>query len=178
MKQFLRNLWEVLQVVLIAGVTVFIIRTFIVQPFLVSGTSMEPNFASGNYLLVDEVTYRFEDPQRGDVIVFRYPGDQKTFYIKRIIGLPGEHVMIVNGQIIVDGMTLNEYYLSKDLKTIGTVDRELREDEYFVLGDNRYYSFDSRQWGILPKKNIVGIVRLRLFPLSKIGLFGTVVYDN
>ncbi len=171
MKQFLANLWEIIEVVLIAGITVFIIRTYVVQPFLVSGQSMEPNFQGGNYLLIDEVSYRLEDPQRGDVIVFRYPGDEKTFYIKRIIGIPGDQVVVSNGRVSINGQILNETYLDEDIRTVGNINRKLGPDEYFVMGDNRDYSFDSRQWGILSEKNIIGIVRLRLFPLNKIQIY-------
>lgn len=178
MRQFLRNLWEILEVVIVAGVTVFLIRTFVAQPFLVSGASMEPTFSGGNYLLIDEVTYRFNEPQRGDVVVFRYPGDNKTFYIKRIVGLPGERVVVSSGQVAVGGKTLDEPYLEKNISTLGNVDRMLAADEYFVLGDNRYYSFDSRQWGILPKQNIIGLVRVRLFPLNRADIFQTQTYDR
>lgn len=172
MKQFLANLWEIIEVVLVAGVTVFIIRTYVVQPFLVSGQSMEPNFQGGNYLLIDEVSYRFEKPERGDVIVFRYPGDEKTFYIKRIIGIPEDQIIIVNnGQVTVNDKVLNENYLTDEARTVGNVNRKLGPNEFFVMGDNREYSFDSRQWGILPQKNIIGVVRLRLFPLNKIAFY-------
>ena len=176
MKQFFKNLWETLETIIIAGVIVFFVRTFIVQPFLVSGASMEPNFSGGNYLLIDEVTYRFQKPQRGDVVVFRYPGDNKTFYIKRMIGLPGERLIIKDGKVSADDKILQESYLTDTVKTLGNIDRLLGQDEFFVLGDNRYYSFDSRQWGILPRKNIVGLVRLRLFPLNKLELFKSLTY--
>ncbi len=171
MKQFLANLWEIIEVVLVAGVTVFVIRTYVVQPFLVSGQSMEPSFQGGNYLLIDEVSYRFEEPERGDVIVFRYPGDKKTFYIKRIIGIPEDQIVVDNGQVSVNGKVLDEDYLLNDVYTVGNINKKLGPDEYFVMGDNRDYSFDSRQWGVLPQKNIIGVVRLRLFPLNKIAIY-------
>src|SRR3989344_5904554 len=171
MKQFLANLWEIVEVVLIAGITVFVIRTYVVQPFLVSGQSMEPNFQGGNYLLIDEVSYRLEDPSRGDVVVFRYPGDEKTFYIKRIIGLPGDEVVVSGGQVMINGKLQDEDYLPNDIRTVGNVNKKLGPEEYFVMGDNRDYSFDSRQWGVLPQKNIIGVVRLRLFPLIKIQIY-------
>ncbi len=171
MKQFLTNLWEIIEVVLIAGIIVFVVRTYVVQPFLVSGQSMEPNFQGGNYLLVDEVSYRLEAPKRGDVIVFRYPGDEKTFYIKRIIGVPEDQITVNNGQVSVNGQALNEDYLAGDIRTVGNINRKLGSEEYFVMGDNRDFSFDSRQWGILPQKNIIGVVRLRLFPLNKVAIY-------
>lgn len=171
MKQFLANLWEIIEVVLVAGIAVFVIRTYVVQPFLVSGQSMEPNFQGGNYLLIDEVSYRVEDPQRRDVIVFRYPGNEKTFYIKRIIGIPGDQIVVNSGQVSVNGEIINETYLPDDVRTVGNINRKLDSGEYFVMGDNRDFSFDSRQWGILPQKNIIGVVRLRLFPLNKIAIY-------
>lgn len=183
MKQFFLASREILEVVLISLFTVFIIRSFLVQPFLVSGASMEPNFSDGNYLLIDELTYRFRPPERGEVTVFRYPGDTKTFYIKRIIGLPGERVLIQNGVVHIynaaypGGLQLSEDYIPPSVTTIGNVDRTLNPDEYFVLGDNRYFSFDSRNWGVLPKSDIIGVVRLRLLPIRSAGAFTVPSYD-
>lgn len=170
MKQFFLAAREIAEVVLISLFTVYIIRSFLVQPFLVSGASMEPNFSDGNYLLIDELTYRFREPARGEVVVFRYPGDEKTFYIKRVIGTPGERVIVRDGKVSVvnasypDGLALPESYIPSGVMTLGDVDRTLAEGEYFVLGDNRYFSFDSRNWGVLPKGDIIGVVRLRVLP--------------
>lgn len=172
-KRLLANIWEVAEVVVIALVTVFVIRSFIAQPFLVSGASMEPNFIDGDYLLVDEVTYYFRSPSRGDVIVFRYPANPKSFFIKRVIGLPNETVKIFDGKITIritggaDEIDLSEAYLPEDLKTTSNLEHSLGPDEYFVLGDNRSNSFDSRSWGALPKEDIVGIVRLKIFPIQE-----------
>ena len=177
MKHFLLAFWEVAEVILIAVVTVFFVRTFLMQPFLVSGASMEPNFATGNYLLIDEVTYRLRAPERGEVVVFKYPNDPSVYYIKRIIGLPGEHVVVKNGEVKIintehpDGMTMDEVYLDAGLRTLGNIDYTLDSNDYFVMGDNRGFSYDSRSWGPLPKDNIVGIVRLRLFPINSIEAF-------
>lgn len=182
MKQFFLASLEILEVVLISLFTVYIIRSFLVQPFLVSGASMEPNFSDGNYLLIDEITYRFREPERGEVVVFRYPGDTKTFYIKRIIGLPGERVVIQSGGVRVfnkayaDGFRLPEDYIASGVMTLGDVDRTLARDEYFVLGDNRYFSFDSRNWGVLPRADIIGIARLRLLPVREARTFETPSY--
>lgn len=173
MKSILYSIWETIEVILVAVVTVFLIRHFLVQPFLVSGASMEPNFSSGDYLLIDEITYRFREPQRGEVAVFRYPGDESTFYIKRIIGLPGERIMIENNQIVIfnkdypAGFVLKEDYLPPTTRTSGKKEIILKENEYFVLGDNRSFSFDSRSWGNLQRAEIVGLVRLRLWPFNK-----------
>ena len=178
LKQFFLTFWEIAEVVLIAGVTVFVIRTFLIQPFLVNGASMEPNFFHSNYLLVDEITYRFREPARGEVIVFRSPQDRSTFFIKRIIGLPGDEITIENNEISVNGRQLQEKYLSPNIKTAGSFDIKLGEDEYFVLGDNRYNSFDSRNWGLLRRDKIIGLVRLRLFPVTQFEVFGAPAYNN
>ncbi len=173
MKSFFYSLWEIFEISLIALVSVFIIRTFLIQPFLVSGASMEPTFSSGDYLLIDEISYRFREPERGEVAVFRYPGNEKVFYIKRIIGLPGERLVFKDGRIVVynnanpDGLALKETYLPGDIKTSGD-GVVLDNDEYFVMGDNRYFSFDSRSWGSLKKAEIIGLARWRLWPFNKV----------
>lgn len=176
MRTFFLAVWEVLEVVLVAVVTVFLIRTFLIQPFLVSGASMEPNFGSGNYLLIDELTYRFREPKRGEVIVFKYPENPSTYYIKRIIGLPGETVSIQRGSVKVSDsegkdIDLKEDYLIYGSQTSGNVTKKLGPTEYFMLGDNRNYSFDSRSWGPMDKKFIVGIARLRLLPITQVEAF-------
>ncbi|HDH31661.1 MAG TPA: signal peptidase I [Candidatus Wolfebacteria bacterium] len=182
MKSFLYSIWEIIEVVLIAIITVIVVRNFLIQPFLVSGASMEPNFSNGDYLLVDEITYRFRKPQRGEVIVFYYPGDEVTYYIKRIIGLPGERINIKNGQITIysndysSELVLEEYYLPLDIKTSGDKEIAISDNEYFVLGDNRYYSFDSRSWGPLNEDEIIGLVRLRLWPFNNVMAFEKPVY--
>ncbi|MBU4348489.1 signal peptidase I [Patescibacteria group bacterium] len=181
MKAFLLAFWEVAEIVLIAVVTVFFIRTFLMQPFLVSGASMEPSFSTGNYLLVDEISYRLGSPERNDVVVFQYPNDPSTYYIKRIIALPGERIVLKDSEITIinsqysEGIILEESYLKSGLRTSGNIDVVLDEDDYFVMGDNRNVSYDSRSWGSLSKDNIVGIVRLRLFPIDSIKFFN---YDS
>jgi signal peptidase I len=131
---------------------------------------MMPNFQDGNYLIVDELSYKFSDFKRGDVIVFKYPKDETQRFIKRIIGLPGETVKIENNKItILNGTTeisLNEEYLPDNLETFGTIMTTVGENEYFVLGDNREYSYDSRIWGVVPAKDIIGRAFLRLYPVS------------
>ncbi len=177
MKSFLLAIWEVLEVVVVAVATVFIIRTFLIQPFLVSGASMEPNFSSGDYLLIDEISYRMREPQRGEVVVFKYPDNPSVYYIKRIIGLPGERVVIKEGGITVynsqnpEGLKVDEGYLVAGIRTSGRVDVVLDDSHYFVLGDNRNYSFDSRSWGPLPEEDIIGLARLRLLPVTKAQAF-------
>ena len=177
MRKLFVALWETLEVALVAIVTVLIIRTFLIQPFLVSGARMEPNFFGGDYLIIDEITYRFREPQRGEVVVFRYLDDKKTFFIKRIVGLPGERVKIANGKVTIfneehkNGLVLNENYILQKEITSGNIDTTLSDSQYFVLGDNRLHSFDSRGWGPLPEDNLIGIVRLRLWPFNKLDIY-------
>jgi signal peptidase I len=173
MRSFLSSVLEILEIAAIAIAAVFLIRSTVVQPFLVSGSSMSPTFSDSDYLLVDQLTYRFRAPERGEVAVFHYhttPSDNATYFIKRIIGLPGEEVKVQSGQVTVinkehpQGLVLDENYLPPGTDTSGSVDTVLGPNEYFVLGDNRSYSFDSRSWGKLLGKDIVGLVRLRLWP--------------
>lgn len=177
MKKFFVSTWEILEVVLISAGTVILIRTFLIQPFLVSGPSMEPNFENGDYLLIDEVTYRFREPVRGEVVVFRYPNDEHVFFIKRIIGLPGERVVGRGGHISVfakgsagKSEALKETYIPAENYT-GDFEAQLGTDQFFVLGDNRSFSFDSRSWGPIKASHIVGLVRLRIFPFGSFGGF-------
>ena len=127
------SVWDFIKFTIIALLIVIPIRLWIAQPFIVSGASMEPTFNNGNYLIIDEISYRFEKPKIGDVIIFRYPLDPSKFFIKRIIDIP-------------------------------------KDGEYFVEGDNREASFDSRSWGNVPEKNIVGRAFLRLWPFNKMGI--------
>lgn len=160
---------EIVRFALIALIIVVPVRMFIAQPFIVSGASMEETFHSGDYLIVDQVTYYFDDPERGDVIVFRYPGDPSKFFIKRVIGLPGDTISIVDGTVTIeneahpDGFTLTESYI-EDMPLSPPLEETLGEREYFVMGDNRDESSDSRSWGVLQKERIVGRAWLRLFP--------------
>ncbi|MBI3631551.1 MAG: signal peptidase I [Candidatus Staskawiczbacteria bacterium] len=162
--------WEVVKIFIIASVIVMPIRYFLFQPFIVKGESMIPNFQSGDYLIVDEISYRFNSPARGDIIVFKYPKDTSQKFIKRVIGLPGETVEIKDQRVTIykDGKSfaLDEKYLPNPSGTIGTVKIILGADEYFVLGDNREFSYDSRVWGSVPVKNIIGKVFLRVLPVA------------
>lgn len=168
--------WEVLQVVLIALVIVLPIRYFVFQPFIVKGASMEPNFHDGDYLLIDELSYRFREPERGEVIVFKYPSDPSQRFIKRIVGLPRETIELRGSVLeITDKFgsktVLNENnYLTKHTIFSG-VKVALGEDEYFVLGDNRTHSFDSRKWGALSGEYIVGRAILRAWPPTAMASF-------
>ncbi len=179
MKKILWSFFEIIETVAIAVVAVVLVRTFVVQPFVVSGASMEPTFYNGNYLLVDELAYRFRSPERGEVIVFRYPGDRRSFYIKRVIGLPGEHIVLDNGKVSVynNGVkqVLDERYLFESMPS-GSFDTTLGQNEYFVMGDNRNFSFDSRSWGPLSQTDIIGVVRIRLWPLNEVQAFAAPLY--
>ena len=163
-------IWEIIKIVVIALLIVIPIRYFIFQPFFVKGQSMEPDFQDGDYLIIDEISYRFSDPQRGDVIVFKPPSSPSQRYIKRIIGLPEETVEIKEGKVMIskdgDSWFLKESYLSDYVETPGNIEVLLSNNEYFVLGDNRLASFDSRQWGALPEENIIGRVIFRAWPMS------------
>ncbi len=169
------SFFEFVRFLIIISVVVFAIRLYIATPFIVSGSSMDPTFAHGEYLIVDELTYRLEEPKRGDVIIFRFPQKRTQFFIKRIIGLPGETIEIRDGTVYVKneaaphGFALDEPYLADG--TAGSFAVTLGEGEYFVLGDNRSASFDSRSWGTLERKFIVGRALLRLFPLPSLTLF-------
>lgn len=188
MRQFFASALEVVEVAVVALGAVFLIRTFLVQPFLVSGESMAPTFENGDYLLVDELSYYLRTPERGEVIVFRYPKQESTYFIKRIIGLPGERVVIQAGGVEVfnknnpQGTMLDERYLPPNLATTvrpdGQSDFTLGSDEYLVLGDNRPNSYDSREWGILKRKEVIGLVRLRLWPLSDTTVFAAPNYAS
>lgn len=166
---------ELLKFVLIAAAIVVPLRLFVAQPFIVSGASMEPTFLNGQYLIVDELTYHFGAPKRGDVIIFRYPKDPSQFFIKRIIGLPGETVSVVGGTVEVqkaDGTKVDlpeEYVVNQGNGPDATY--PVGEGEYFVMGDNRPESSDSRYWGLLPRSDIVGRAFVRLLPIQTFGIF-------
>ncbi len=181
-KNFLSFTWELIKIAVIALIIVIPIRYFLFQPFIVSGESMTPNFQNGNYLIVDEISYRLSTPQRGDVIVFnagfiKDPSGKYDYlgqrFIKRVIGLPGETVDVTNGkvEIIKDGKTtvLSEKYLPANLKTNQDAEVTLKSGQYFVMGDNRTYSYDSRYWGYVPQKDIIGKASLRILPLTEVG---------
>ena len=166
--------WDFLKIIIIAAIIVLPIRYFLFQPFIVKGSSMVPNFHEGDYLIVDEISYRISDPKRGDVVVLKYPLDASQRFIKRVIGLPGETIEIKNGTVTItkngQNILLDENYLPDSLTTDGTVHIDLADEQYFVLGDNRPFSYDSRRWGALDKEDIIGKAVLRLFPVTSISL--------
>lgn len=170
------ELWGTLRVILVSLAIVLPIRYFIAQPFIVRGASMEPNFQDRQYLIIDEASYYLREPIRGETIVFRYPKDPRQFFIKRIIALPGEKIEIQEGRVKIfnsvypAGFILEEEYLNllghpiyPELISV------LQGDQYFVMGDNRDFSSDSRIWGPLDRKFIIGKVFFRAWPFSKFG---------
>lgn len=173
-------LFELLKIIVLPLLIVVPIRIFIFQPFIVRGESMAPAFHQYDYLIIDEISYRFHGPQRGDVIVFRYPKDPRQYYIKRIIGLPGETVIIEDGNIKIlkdrDEFILKEPYLAGSFP-ISFMRLSLEDGEYAVFGDNRVASSDSRNWGALRRSFIVGKVFLRAWPLPGAGFFESPVYN-
>lgn len=174
MKNFLGIVKEFLIIGFIVLVIVVPLRTLVFQPFLVRGSSMEPNYHNGDYLIVDELSYRLREPERGEVIVFQFPGNPSQRYIKRIVGLPGETIEIKDGKVVLynevggrKAVVLDESpYLSSQTETTGSLKVTLKSNEYFVLGDNRLFSSDSRAWGVLPRDKIIGRVLIRVFPVS------------
>ena len=180
-KKYSPAMWEFAKIAIIAAIIVLPIRYFLFQPFIVKGDSIVPNFHSGDYLIVNEISYRFGDPKRGDVVVLKYPLDDKQRFIKRIIGLPGETVQIKNGKVDIlkdgKGILLDERkYLPDLLQTDGDVNVTLGADKYFVLGDNRKFSYDSRRWGVLPEEDIIGKAFFRVFPFGQMTFFSTPSY--
>lgn len=165
---------ELLRTGLIVLLIVLPVRLFVAQPFIVSGASMQPSFATGDYLIIDQLSYQLNEPERQDVVVFRYPEEPDKFFIKRIIGLPGETVTVTPTSVNIaneehpEGFTLDEPYLRTNSRNAETTSLTLGEDEYFVLGDNRDSSSDSRIWGALPDQFLIGRAYLRLLPPEKI----------
>ncbi|MDP2812650.1 MAG: signal peptidase I [bacterium] len=168
-------IFEVIKVVLISLAIILPIRLFLVQPFYVEGASMEPNFFQNEYLIIDEISYRFNEPQRGEVIIFKSPQDSRSYFIKRVIGLPGEKVKVKDGRIFINGQELAEVYINN----FSSEDNEeiiIAQDEYFVLGDNRINSLDSRSFGPIKKTSIIGRVWVRGWPVNRFNTFNLPEY--
>jgi len=167
MKKPYSILFEFAKLIILALLIVVPVRYFLFQPFIVRGASMEPSFYEGDYLLIDQLSYYFRDPERGEVVVFRYPEDPARRYIKRVIGLPGEEVVLTEEEIIIENeegtVVLEEDYIRPS--SLSDMSVGLGEEEYFMVGDNRGFSFDSRSWGPVEKEEIVGRVFFQISPL-------------
>jgi len=176
-KTKMQSFWELVRFALIALIIVVPIRVFVAEPFVVSGTSMVPTFQNGDYLIVDKISYELGNPKRGDVVVFKYPKNPSQFFIKRVVGLPGETVDVksLDNQVTItnkehpEGFTLDESFV----KNVGGIDGHtvLGDNEYYVMGDNRIASSDSRYWGPVSKNLFVGKVFSRLLPVTNIDLW-------
>lgn len=167
--------WELFKVVVISLAIIIPVRYYLIKPFYVKGASMEPTFFDSEYLIINEITYRFESPQRGDSVVFRYPLDTRQHFIKRVVGLPGETVVINNDQVSIineehpEGVLIEEPYLEFETKTLGDFNVTLGDNEYYLLGDNREESLDSRSFGPVDESLIVGKTFIRGWPLDRAG---------
>lgn len=163
---------ELVTFVIIAVCIIYPFRKFVAEPYIVSGASMSPTFETGHYLIIDKISYRFNAPQRDDVIVMKFPEDTSRDFIKRVIGLPGETVDIKDGTVTIinaenpKGMVLEEGFIK--FPKSDTMTLTLTSGEYFVMGDNRAGSYDSRGWGPLPKEDIIGRPLIRLYPFDHI----------
>jgi signal peptidase I len=182
-ESFKSFIWETVKIVIICLIIVFPVRAYVIQPFYVKGASMEPNFHDHEYLIINEIGYHLGTPARGEIVVFKHVDTEQSYYIKRIIGLPGERVTIKDNEIYIynqknpDGFKLIESeYLPKTTVTDGTVDVKLKDNEYYVLGDNRMSSLDSRRFGPIKRESMVGKTWLRGWPFDKFKVFETPKY--
>lgn len=163
----------IVYILIIIGLS-YLIITYVGQRTMVSGSSMEPTLSNGDNLIVDKISYRFRDPQRYDIIVFPYKYEENTYYIKRIIGMPGETVQVIDGYVYINGTLLESDIYGAEPMENGQLANEpitLGEDEYFVLGDNRNHSSDSRDpsVGVLKRSDLLGRAWVRIFPFDRIG---------
>lgn len=169
-------IFEIVKVVLISLAIIIPIRLFLVQPFYVEGASMEPNFHDSEYLVINEISYRFQKPVRGEVVIFKSPADSRVYFIKRVIGLPGEKIELSEGRVYINGKELKEDYIAH-FSSEDDAKVTLGPNEYYVLGDNRTNSHDSRRFGPIDKGRIIGKVWFRGWPLDRIGTFNIPSYQ-
>jgi signal peptidase I len=168
---------ELFQTLVIFATIAIIIYWLIAQPHKVSGASMFPNFKDGDFIITDKLTYKFGEPKRGDVVVFKNPRDESEDFIKRIMGLPGDRIKVENGHVYINGKMVNEGFLKSDVITPGGSfmhegqEIVVQPGEYIAMGDNRQHSSDSREWGFVTKKEIIGRVFLRYWPANQFGLW-------
>jgi len=176
--------WDLVKILVVALAIIIPFRVLVAEPFVVSGSSMMPNFHNKDYLIIDRISYRIHSPARGDVVILKFPKDPSQYYIKRIVGLPGDRVSCQQGKVYISegenqqSFVLKESYLPSNTQTANCKSlTTLGSDEYFVLGDNRLASSDSRVWGILPRDDIVGKAWFRVFPLSDFSLIKSPTYQ-
>ncbi|HWI54694.1 MAG TPA: signal peptidase I [Desulfobacteria bacterium] len=160
---------EVAESVIVAVLLALIIRFFLFQPFFIPSGSMEPTLKKGDRIVVSKITYRLSEPKRGDIIVFKYPVNPKRDFIKRLIGLPGETLEVKNSQVYIDGKVLEQSFLPKGLTYNNFGPVKIPEKQYFMMGDNRNNSEDSRFWGTLPEENIIGRAMFVYWPFDRAG---------
>ena len=175
---------EVAKIIVISLAIIIPIRYYLIQPFYVKGASMEPTFHDYEYLIINEITYRLNTPDRGDIIVLKDPRNTSQFFIKRIIGLPGETIKIKNGTVMIansehpEGVILDESsYLNDSVYTSGNIDITLDADKFYVMGDNRGSSLDSRIIGPIGKEYIIGKAWVRAWPFNKLTHFNLPDYN-
>ncbi len=154
---------KIATILLIVGL---ITHYFFFTVLVVRGKSMLPNFIDGQVLTINKIAYRYVLPERGDVVAMYWPGETEKRFIKRIVGLPGETIRVGDGRLFINDAPLNESYLTPDIITSSELTRTLQVDEYFVLGDNRLASSDSRAWGPVPKSFLIGKIGSEIFQLS------------
>ncbi len=187
-KDFFYFVWDLFKTGVIVFLIAFSIRYFLIQPFIVEGSSMLPNFVDQEYLLAEKLSYIVSDPKRGDVVIFKPPNSPTQNYIKRIIGLPGDTINIINNQITItnkdnpNSQIISEPYIPNNFQTLTSKKEEfeltLGDNSYFVLGDNREHSSDSREWGILPRTNMIGRAWLTIKPLNRFGTHKRLEYTS
>lgn len=176
------SIWDVIKFILLALIIVLPIRMFVAQPFLVNGRSMDPTLKNHDYLIVDELSYHLREPKRGEVIVFKYPLNKKEHFVKRLIGVPGDTISIINGTVTIktkEGQTLlldEPYVVNHSYESL--IDIVVPEDQLFVMGDNRAESYDSRMWKFLPRELATGRALFRLYPFKNMDFLpGQQVYN-
>ena len=173
-KSTAQNILGTIAYIIGVRVFVFLILHFVGQRTVVNGSSMDTTLANGQNLVMDKLSYRFHDPERYDIIVFPYQHAENTYYIKRIIGLPGETVQVIDGYMYINGKKLDEHYGAEVMEDPGIAAEPIKlgDDEYFVLGDNRNHSSDSRvaSVGVLTRDMLIGRAWVRIYPFNKIGV--------
>lgn len=176
--------FDFLQGIVVILAIMVMIYLFIMSPQEINGASMEPNFHNGEYILTNKVIYRFREPDRGEVIIFKSPSNKEIDYIKRIIGLPGDTVKLENSIFYVNGRSISEPYLDPEIRTYGgrflqeNIEITVPPGHYFVAGDNRPHSADSREFGPVPKEDFIGLTFLRYWPFDRASLIQKANYKN